>query len=125
MALKEGENESLRDFLGRFNREAVRIPNLQQGVTVLDLMSGMKDGDFRSYLGRKSLKTLATVLGKTNDFIKSKEFVRASNMRRCDSEVIKEQKRGGQGKKKAKKEVGYTSIAKCKEKKQKFERYTP
>lgn len=64
MALKHGENESLRDFLGRVNGEAVAIPNLQQKMTVLALMSGLKYGNFRSYPGRKSFKTKASSAGK-------------------------------------------------------------
>lgn len=86
-------------------------------------MSGLKDGNFRSYLRRNRLKTLAPILGKANEFIKSEEFERASNIRRVDPEIAKEEKWGGQGKKEAKKEVVH--IAKGKEKKENFESYTP
>lgn len=99
MALKQGEIESLIDFMGRFNGERVTIPNLQQEVAILALMSGLKDGDVRSDLGTKSLKTFAAILGKADEFIKSEEFDRASNIRRGDPEIAKEEKRGGQGKK--------------------------
>lgn len=62
---------------------------------MLALMLGLKDGDFRSYLEMKSLKTLVAVLGKTNEFIKSEEFERDSNIRRGDPKITKEEKRGG------------------------------
>lgn len=42
-------------------------------------MTGLKDGDFKSYLGRKSMKTLEGVLGIANKFIKSEEFDKAAN----------------------------------------------
>ncbi|XP_057247407.1 uncharacterized protein LOC130589829 [Beta vulgaris subsp. vulgaris] len=55
LSVKQGENESLRDYIGRFNVEAVSIPRLQQDVAVLALMTGLKEGSpFRNYLGRKS-----------------------------------------------------------------------
>lgn len=120
MVVKQSESESLRDFLGRCNEETITIPKLQQEVVVLALISGVKDGDCRSYMGRNSLNTLAIVLGKPNEFIKSEEFNRTSNIRRGDYEIAKEEKRGGQGKKEAKKEVVHTGIAKGKEKKEKF-----
>lgn len=74
MAPKQSESESLRDFLGRCNEETITIPKLQQEVVVLALMSGVKDGDFRSYMGRKSLNTLAIVLGKPNGSSKVKSL---------------------------------------------------
>lgn len=98
MALKQGENKSVRDFVGRFHGD-VTIPNLQQEVVALSLMLGLKYGNFRSYLRRKSLKTLAIVLGKGKEFIKSEEFNRVSNARRGDSKVAKEDKRGGSSRK--------------------------
>ena len=70
LSVKQGENESLRDFIGRFNVEAVSIVRLLQDVTALALMTGLKEGSpFRSYLGRKSYTSLELVLGKDNDFI--------------------------------------------------------
>lgn len=59
---------------------------------MLAMMSGLKDGNFRSYLRRNRLKTLAPILGKANEFIKSEEFERASNIRRVDPEIAKEEK---------------------------------
>lgn len=38
------------------------------------------------------MKTLAPILGKANEFIKSEEFERASNIRRVDPEIAKEEK---------------------------------
>ncbi|XP_010667067.3 uncharacterized protein LOC104884166 [Beta vulgaris subsp. vulgaris] len=78
LSVKQGENESLRDYIGRFNVEAVSIPRLQQDVAVLALMTGLKEGSpFRNYLGRKSYTTLGPVLGKANDYIRGEEFDKA------------------------------------------------
>ncbi|XP_048490005.1 uncharacterized protein LOC104899480 [Beta vulgaris subsp. vulgaris] len=59
MSIKQGETKSLRDYIGRFNSEAIIIPSLQQEVAVLALMTGLREGTaFRSYLGRKKLTSL-------------------------------------------------------------------
>ncbi|XP_010672329.1 uncharacterized protein LOC104888913 [Beta vulgaris subsp. vulgaris] len=87
MSVKKGETESLRDYVGSFNAEAVTIPTLQQEVAILALMTGLKEGTpFRSYLGRKKLTSLIEVLGKTNDFIRGEEFDKASNTKRPAAE---------------------------------------
>ncbi|XP_010693798.1 uncharacterized protein LOC104906704 [Beta vulgaris subsp. vulgaris] len=78
LSVKQGANESLRDYIGRFNVEAVSIPRLQQDVAVLALMTGLKEGSpFRNYLGRKSYTSLGPVLGKANDYIRGEVFDKA------------------------------------------------
>ncbi|XP_048502738.1 uncharacterized protein LOC125498552 [Beta vulgaris subsp. vulgaris] len=75
MSIKQGDSESLRNYVGRFNAKAITIPKLQQEVAVLALMTGLKERTaFRSYLGRKKLTSLTEVLGKANDFIRGEEF---------------------------------------------------
>ncbi|XP_010682160.1 uncharacterized protein LOC104897050 [Beta vulgaris subsp. vulgaris] len=87
MSVKQGEVESLRDYVGRFNAEAVTIPTFQQEVAVLALMTGLKEGTpFRNYLGRKKLTSLTEVLGKANDYIRGEEFDKASNAKRPAAE---------------------------------------
>ncbi|XP_010686749.1 uncharacterized protein LOC104900917 [Beta vulgaris subsp. vulgaris] len=82
LSVKQGENESLRDFIGRFNVEAVSIPRLQKDVAMSAFMMGLKEGSpFRSYLGRKTYTSLGPVLGKANDFIRGEEFDRAVSKR--------------------------------------------
>ncbi|XP_048489887.1 uncharacterized protein LOC125491858 [Beta vulgaris subsp. vulgaris] len=83
LSVKQGENEILRDFVGRFNVEATSIPKLQQDVAVLALMTGLKEGSpFRSYLGRKMYKSLGPILGKANDFLRGEEFDRVVSNRK-------------------------------------------
>lgn len=56
--------------------EASTIPKLQQEVAVLEMMYVLRDEDLKNYLRRKSFTTLAGVLGKANEFIKSEEIGR-------------------------------------------------
>nr|XP_021861034.1 uncharacterized protein LOC110800057 [Spinacia oleracea] len=86
MSVIQGPQESLREYISRFNMEASNIPKLQQEVAVLAMMTGLRDGEFKSYLGRKSFTTLAEVLGKANEFIKSEEIGRATSRRYVASE---------------------------------------
>ncbi|XP_056694872.1 uncharacterized protein [Spinacia oleracea] len=84
MSVIQGPQES--EYISRFNMEASNIPKLQQEVAVLAMMTGLRDGEFKSYLGRKSFTTLAEVLGKANEFIKSEEIGRATSRRYVASE---------------------------------------
>ncbi|XP_056698470.1 uncharacterized protein [Spinacia oleracea] len=86
MSVIQGPQESLREYISRFNMEASNILKLQQEVAVLAMMTGLRDGEFKSYLGRKSFTTLAEVLGKANEFIKSEEIGRATSRRYVASE---------------------------------------
>ncbi|XP_057250777.1 uncharacterized protein LOC104886396 [Beta vulgaris subsp. vulgaris] len=96
LSVKQGANESLRDYIGRFNVEAVSIPRLQQDVAVLALMTGLKEGSpFRNYLGRKSYTTLGPVLGKANDYIRGEEFDKAVGNRESEKKEDKQKKDKG------------------------------
>ncbi|XP_010684419.2 uncharacterized protein LOC104898980 [Beta vulgaris subsp. vulgaris] len=93
MSIKEGDSESLRDYVGRFNAEAVTIPSLQQEVTVLALITGLKEGTaFRSYLGRKKLTSLTEVLGKANNFIGGEEFDKTTTAKRPEGDGKEKEK---------------------------------
>ena len=41
MSIKQGDSKNLRDYVGRFNKEVVTIPSVQQDVAVLALMLGL------------------------------------------------------------------------------------
>ncbi|XP_048493253.1 uncharacterized protein LOC104883311 [Beta vulgaris subsp. vulgaris] len=92
LSVKQGANESLRDYIDRFNVEAVSIPRLQQDVAVLALMTGLKEGSpFRNNLGRKSCTSLGPVLGNANDYIRGEEFDKAVG--NCESDKEDKQKK--------------------------------
>ncbi|XP_048494591.1 uncharacterized protein LOC125494811 [Beta vulgaris subsp. vulgaris] len=96
LPIKQGVNECLRDYISRFNVEAVSIPRLQQDVTVLVLMTKLKEGSpFRNYLGRKSYTSLGPVLGKANDYIRGEEFDKAISSRESEKKEDKQKKEKG------------------------------
>ncbi|XP_021735757.1 uncharacterized protein LOC110702359 [Chenopodium quinoa] len=63
----------------RFNNEANTIPKLQQEIAFMALMNGLNDFEFKRYLTRKKLPTLAAAFNKAHDYIKSEELMKTSN----------------------------------------------
>ncbi|XP_021762924.1 uncharacterized protein LOC110727653 [Chenopodium quinoa] len=79
MAVEQKPDESLRDYIRRFNNEANTIPKLQQEIAVMALMNGLVDSDFKRYLTRKNMPTLAAAFSKAHDYIKSEELMKTSS----------------------------------------------
>ncbi|XP_021725977.1 uncharacterized protein LOC110693175 [Chenopodium quinoa] len=79
MAVKQRKDESLRDFIRRFNNKANTIPKLQQEIVVMALMSGLGDNDFKKYMARKSFPNLGVAFGKAHEYIKSEELLKTSS----------------------------------------------
>ncbi|XP_021759600.1 uncharacterized protein LOC110724487 [Chenopodium quinoa] len=78
MAIQQRKEESLRDFIRRFNNEANTIPKLQQEIAVMALMNGLGDNDFKKYMSRKSFPNLGVAFAKAHEYIKSEELLKTS-----------------------------------------------
>ncbi|XP_021758501.1 uncharacterized protein LOC110723451 [Chenopodium quinoa] len=78
MAIQQRKEESLRDFIRRFNNEANTIPKLQQEIVVMALMNGMGDNDFKKYMSQKSFPNLGVAFSKAHEYIKSEELLKTS-----------------------------------------------
>ncbi|XP_021773305.1 uncharacterized protein LOC110737267 [Chenopodium quinoa] len=101
MSVKQKRDESLRDFVRRFNNEANTIPRLQQEIVVMALMNGLADSDFKKYMARKSFPNLGAAFNKAHDYIKSEELLRAGSQialaepsRRHNAQSLPESYRG-------------------------------
>ncbi|XP_021715318.1 uncharacterized protein LOC110683280 [Chenopodium quinoa] len=79
MVIGQKEDESIRHYIRRFNNEANTIPKLQQEIVVMGLMNGLNDSEFKRYLTRKNLSTLAADFNKAHDYIKSEELMKISS----------------------------------------------
>ncbi|XP_021721908.1 uncharacterized protein LOC110689422 [Chenopodium quinoa] len=79
MAVEQRADESLRDYIRRFNNKANTIPKLQQEIAVMALMNGLNDYEFKRYLTRKNFSMLAAAFNKAHDYIKSKELMKTRN----------------------------------------------
>jgi len=58
----------------RFNREAVLIPNLQDGVAYIAFLNGLLPEILKFFLAKSKVTTLADVLRRTQDFIQAIEI---------------------------------------------------
>ncbi|XP_021766151.1 uncharacterized protein LOC110730641 [Chenopodium quinoa] len=79
MAVEKRLDESLRDYIRRFNNETNTIPKLQQEIVVMALMNDRNNCEFKHYLTWKSLPTLVAAFNKAHDYIKSEELLKTSN----------------------------------------------
>ncbi|XP_021760611.1 uncharacterized protein LOC110725438 [Chenopodium quinoa] len=79
MAVTQKADESLRDYIRRFNNEANTIPRLQHEIAVMALMNGLNDSEFKRYLTRKNQPTLAAAFNKAHNYIKSEELMKTSS----------------------------------------------
>ncbi|XP_021866285.2 uncharacterized protein [Spinacia oleracea] len=75
-SVKQRGDESLRDYLGRFNREVVLIPDMKSDVAILALTHGLRKSRYRDYLAKKNVSNLGAALEKADEYIRIEEFNR-------------------------------------------------
>ncbi|XP_056698769.1 uncharacterized protein [Spinacia oleracea] len=75
-SVKQRGDESLRDYLGRFNREVVMIPDIKPDVAILALTHGLRKSRYRDYLAKKNVSNLGAALEKADEYIRIEEFNR-------------------------------------------------
>ena len=61
MNMEQGKNETLRDYLNRFTREALKVPDLDQKVAMVALQQGTSDVHFKRSLAKASSQGYANV----------------------------------------------------------------
>jgi len=74
LKIKQGQQESLAEFVRCLHQEAVLILGLEHGVTYTSFLNGLKSGHFKFSLAEQKEATLAKVLGKAADFIRAMEI---------------------------------------------------
>ncbi|OMP05634.1 Retrotransposon gag protein [Corchorus olitorius] len=62
MTLKQSEDEPLRDFVAKFNGEALQVRDLDHMVAIATFTNAVRDRDFTKSLSKKPLKTLPDLL---------------------------------------------------------------
>ncbi|XP_074347332.1 uncharacterized protein LOC141686181 [Apium graveolens] len=73
MGLVQGANESLRDYLNRFTKEALKVPDLDKKVAIIDLKQGTRDEFFKMSLAKhppeSMLSQILLEIEKDQEFI--------------------------------------------------------
>lgn len=74
LKLKQSKDESLRDFLARFNAEAITVSTSQPDIVILALEHGLLPGPYRDHLIREQVSSLAEALRESDKYIRTEEF---------------------------------------------------
>ncbi|XP_048493937.1 uncharacterized protein LOC125494423 [Beta vulgaris subsp. vulgaris] len=78
MGVKQEKNESLADYIKRFNEESLKVSDLQDAVAFAALMSGLQPGRLRWTLAESEVKTFSEAMAKAQRFIQAADICRHS-----------------------------------------------
>ncbi|XP_010667440.3 uncharacterized protein LOC104884486 [Beta vulgaris subsp. vulgaris] len=79
MGVKQEKNESLADYIKRFNEESLKVFDLQDEVAFAALMSGLQPpGRLRWTLAESEVKTFSEAMTKAQRFIQAADICRHS-----------------------------------------------
>ncbi|OMO77926.1 Retrotransposon gag protein [Corchorus olitorius] len=126
MNIRHRPNESLRDYVMRFNAEALQVKDLEQSVAVAALMNGLRDDEFqlKFFLSKKTPKTLLELLLRAEKYINTEENM-AVKIEKNDHRNDKKRGReveADQGGKRFSKTGGYSG---ARSPERKYDNYTP
>lgn len=62
LTLKQGRNETLREYVARFNSEALQIEGYTSGTTLVAIVARLRDEKFLWFLGKKVSTTYIELL---------------------------------------------------------------
>ena len=75
--LKQGERESLKSFMHRFNQEAMEIRDLSQEVSLHAILAGLRPGAFVDSLAMKPPRSMDELLSRAAGYINIEEVAEA------------------------------------------------
>ncbi|XP_030964868.1 uncharacterized protein LOC115986152 [Quercus lobata] len=77
MSIKQQEEETLRAYISRFNKEALSIDEADDKILVAAFMNGLKEGKFLFSLYKNDSKTMSEVLYRATKYINAKDALLA------------------------------------------------
>jgi hypothetical protein len=69
----QGHNESLRDYLVRFNDTTIKVINPNQEVFVGAFQNGLREGQFNESLAQKPADSMEEIIARADCYIKGEE----------------------------------------------------
>ncbi|XP_058092444.1 uncharacterized protein LOC131238870 [Magnolia sinica] len=72
--LKQGNKEPLKDYIARFNEEALLVEDYNDKITLSAMFSRLKEGKFTFSIGKNPLTTLAKLISRAHKYTKVEEF---------------------------------------------------
>ena len=76
MNLEQGKNESLRDYLNRFTKEALKVPDLDEKVAMIALQQGTTDPYFKRSLAKHPPENMLLLQDRAGKYIKAEESMK-------------------------------------------------
>lgn len=71
--VRQGQNESLREYLARFNDTTIKVTNPNQEVFVGAFQNGLRAGQFNESLAQKPADSMEEVITRADCYIKGEE----------------------------------------------------
>ncbi|XP_074351451.1 uncharacterized protein LOC141690559 [Apium graveolens] len=73
MSIVQGAKESLRDFLNRFTKEALKVPDLHDKIAMIALQQGTRDEFFKMSLAKSPPESMLQLQDRAGKYIKVEE----------------------------------------------------
>ena len=77
MSIKQWEDETLRSYITRFNKEALSIDEANNKILMATLTNGLQKGKFLFSLYKNDLKTMSNVLYRTTKYMNAEDALLA------------------------------------------------
>ena len=77
MSIKQYEDETLRSYITRFNKEALSIDEFDDKILVASFTNGLRKGKFLFSLYKNNLKTMSDLLYRATKYINVKDALLA------------------------------------------------
>ena len=75
MSIKQQEDETLRSYITRFNKEVLSIDEAGDKILVAAFMNGLRKGRFLFSLYKNDPKTMSDVLYKATKYMNAKDVL--------------------------------------------------
>ena len=77
MSIKQREDETLRSYVSRFNKEALSIDEADDKILVAAFTNGLQKGKFLFSLYKNDLKTMLEVLYRATKYMNAEDALLA------------------------------------------------
>ena len=77
MSIKQREDETLRAYITRFNKEALSIDEADDKILVAAFTSGLRQGEFLFSLYKNDLKTMTDVFYRATKYMNTEDALLA------------------------------------------------
>ena len=77
MSIKQWENETLRSYITRFNKETLSIDKADDKILVAMFTNGLRKGKFLFSLYKNDLKTMSDMLYRATKYMNAEEALLA------------------------------------------------